>query len=197
MEITLYQVDHHRSRDLKNRGWHTAVIGKTHWCSHLGQQDLRDNADTVRQLGFDYVEEIAGPRALKNVSCTLTDDWEKANVWETKKDLDLRYRSEEESEAWLVRPTVLPNNLYPDIWNCTKAKKYIEEIKGKQPWFLWISFVGPHEPFDTPHPWHGQHESGNLPKPCKRKEWIKALNEEVELKKNQFSGTTNLVQKIL
>ena len=78
------------ARDLKNRGWHTAVIGKTHWCSHLGQQDLRDNADTVKQLGFEYVKEIAGPRALKNVSCELTDDWEKANVWEKqKKDLDL------------------------------------------------------------------------------------------------------------
>ena len=23
----------------------------------------------------------------------------------------------------------------------------------EKPWFLWISFVGPHEPFDTPQPW--------------------------------------------
>ena len=23
------------------------------------------------------------------------------------------------------------------------------------PWLLWVSFVGPHEPFDTPFPWRG------------------------------------------
>ena len=184
------------ARDLKNRGWHTAVIGKTHWYSHREKQDLRDKEKIIKELGFEYVEEVAGPRALKNVSCGLTDEWEKAKIWEKQKyDLDMRYRSGEESEAWLVRPSVLPNYLYPDIWICTKAKEYIKEIKKKQPWFLWISFVGPHEPFDTPKPWHGQHDPEKLPKPCESKEWIKALDSKVELKKKSVQWGDKLDTK--
>ena len=181
------------ARNLQNRGWHTAVIGKTHWCGHLKQQDLRDNLKTLRELGFDYADEIAGPRGLKNVRCRLTDEWEKAGLWQKQKDdLDSRYRSGKESDAWLVRPSILPNKLYPDIWVSSQAREYIKNLDTKKPWFLWISFVGPHEPFDTPYPWHGKHQPQNLPRPYKRKKWIRALNNEIELKKKAVKWTDKL-----
>ena len=61
----------------KQRGWHTAVVGKTHWTSHFQTSDLRENKPLLKQLGFDQACEVAGPRALRRVTCDLTEAWRK------------------------------------------------------------------------------------------------------------------------
>ena len=63
-------------RLLHQKGWRTSLIGKTHWHPHSSGIDLRDRVELLQQLGFDEVNEIAGPRALAEVRCALTDDWE-------------------------------------------------------------------------------------------------------------------------
>ena len=61
---------------------------------------------------------------------------------------------------------------YPDIWVGEKACSWLRE-KGKceQPWFLWVSFPGPHEPWDTPHPWAGMHQRSSYAS-ITRPDWI-------------------------
>ena len=67
-----------------------------------------------------------------------------------KKDMDARYRSKDEEKAWEVRETILPNALYPDLWIEQESLRQIKELPNQEPWLMWVSFVGPHEPFDTP-----------------------------------------------
>ena len=62
-------------RWIRNKGWHTEVVGKTHWTSHTEPGDLRDKKNIINELGFNGVLEVAGLRALKNISCELTDEW--------------------------------------------------------------------------------------------------------------------------
>ena len=64
-------------RELQENGWDTTIIGKTHWSSHYKSKDIRESSNIIKELGFDKVIEIPGPRALKNINCKLTDDWEK------------------------------------------------------------------------------------------------------------------------
>ena len=170
-------------RDLQQRGWHTAVVGKTHWTSHFQTSDLRQNGPLLNQLGFDQACEVAGPRALRRVTCELTEAWRQAGLLEAQRaDLQRRYSQGRSAAAWAVRPTVLPNPLYPDLWIAEQGLKALQAMPSNQPWLLWVSFVGPHEPFDTPPPWHGRHQADALPTATPQPDWIANLPGTCELR---------------
>ena len=149
-------------RDLRDQhGFHTVLVGKTHWTPHSKGVDLRDNLPLMRELGFEHVREIAGPRALAEVSCELTDRWQEAGVLEAyRADLLDRYQ---DGCAHTVRPTVLPDALYPDLWLTGVALEELDCMPQDRPWLLWVNFPGPHEPFDVPASWRGHH--GEIPAP--------------------------------
>ena len=133
------------------RGYRTVVVGKTHWTPHDEPCDLRDNLPLMEALGFDHVREIAGPRAMRRIGCELSDHWRDAGLMQSyREDLKERY-----SNGCLhrVRPSVLPDALYPDLWLAGVALDEIKRLPDDQPWLLWVSFPGPHEPFDVPANW--------------------------------------------
>ena len=172
-------------RKLQNSGWYLKIIGKTHWTAHLKGSDLRDNSVLMQKLGFSEVREVGGPRALQSISCELTDQWQAENYHDQYiKDMKERYGRGRTANAWKPKPTCLPNHLYPDIWIANEAIKSIQALPKKQPWILWVSFVGPHEPFDTPQDWRGMVEKQKIPEPINDTLWIKKLNEAIELRKN-------------
>ena len=80
-------------RSINNQGWYTELIGKTHWTEHIDEGDLRINESLIHELGFEKVNEVAGPRALRVKKCNLTDEWEEANIYEAyKEDIRSRYK---------------------------------------------------------------------------------------------------------
>ena len=163
-------------RDLQSRGWWTELVGKSHLTAHIKGRDLRDQAPRMHALGFDRVLEIAGPRGLRHVECELTDAWRDAGVLDAHRaDLEERYAGGRRPESWMVRPTILPIELYPDTWLTTQAIRRIEALPTDRPWLIWVSFVGPHEPFDTPPPWAGRHRDTDLPAASDTPPWIGSL----------------------
>lgn len=160
-------------RDLRDQhGFHTVLVGKTHWTPHTKGVDLRDNLPLMRELGFEHVREIAGPRALAEVSCELTDRWQEAGVMDAYRvDLLDRYQ---DGCAHTVRPSVLPDALYPDLWLTGVALEELARMPQDRPWLLWVNFPGPHEPFDVPASWRGHH--GAIPAPEPRPEDAQELN---------------------
>ncbi len=170
-------------RKLQKRGWYTELIGKTHWTNHRDPTDLRYTQDLIQALGFEQVLEIAGPKALRHVRCSLTDTWEQKG-WMTPyvEDMLQRYGPGQGKQAWAVRPTVLPNELYPDLWIAQKGLEALNRMPFQQPWLLWISFVGPHEPFDTPAPWNKSAQY-KIPDATTQGKWIEQLSPKCELHK--------------
>lgn len=156
-------------------GYRTVLVGKTHWTTHQEGVDLRNNLPLLQSLGFDHAREIAGPRAMAQVECELTDHWEKAGLLEAyRADLDDRYR---DGCVYTVRPTVLPDHLYPDLWLTEVALEELAALPTNKPWFLWVSFSGPHEPFDVPLSWKGIHASSSIPAPEPRPQDFAKLSE--------------------
>lgn len=142
-------------RELKQRhGYRTVLVGKTHWTPHDQPGDLRDNLPLLRSLGFDHVREIAGPRAMQRMGCELGDLWREAGVFDAY-CADLRDRYSQRCRH-RVRPSVLPEELYPDLWLAGVALVELKALPDDQPWLLWVSFPGPHEPFDVPSAWSRQ-----------------------------------------
>ena len=151
-------------RELRDQaGYATALVGKTHWTPHESGLDLHDNLPLLRELGFDRVREIAGPRALAVVECELTDRWRDAGVLEAyRRDLEERYAG---GCVHTVRPSVLPEALYPDLWLTGVALEELVQLPEDRPWLLWVNFPGPHEPFDVPQSWRGRFPQGPIPEP--------------------------------
>lgn len=42
-----------------------------------------------------------------------------------------------------------PQELYEDDWTAAQAVELLELAPAHKPWFLWVSFPGPHDPFDV------------------------------------------------
>ncbi len=162
-----------------NHNYQTALVGKTHWTPHKEGIDLRDNLPLLQSLGFDKVREIAGPRALAVLDCELTDCWRKAGVLSKyRDDLEDRYR---DGCVHTVRPTVLPDELYPDRWLTHVALEELKLLKADRPWLLWVSFPGPHEPFDVPEKWREIWGNGPIPDPIPRPSNLRKLLEVASL----------------
>ena len=165
-------------RELQKAGWFTQIIGKTHWTEHNKARDLREDMKLIQKIGFNRVTEIPGPRALARMKCDLTDEWEEEGYYDKYvMDLEKRYRGAEIKSAWEVNPSILPNRLYPDIWLTNQAIKEIKKLPMNQPWCLWISYVGPHEPFDTPTKWKNEKIKDFIPQATGYQDWIKDLGE--------------------
>lgn len=183
-------------RKLKNNGWKTYLVGKTHWTSHRRPKDLRSEVELNKKLGIDNIIEVAGPRALRHIRCSLTDLWEEAGLLTGFiNDLDERYNNKyEKIKPWVVKPTTLPNELYPDIWIADQSIKIIENIPDNQPWVLWISFVGPHEPFDTPKEWAERKLVDEIKEEIHPQCWLKKIDKN-NMHYEQFKKWEGILQK--
>jgi choline-sulfatase len=144
-------------------GYATSVFGKLHLHPHVG--DLRDRLDVIHAYGLEHVDEIAGPRASARCRSNLTDRWEEAGVYEAYKR-DLRER--DAHKAWVARPSPLPLELYADTYVGTQAAAWLRGYHGPRPWFCWVSFGGPHEPWDAPEPYASRYDPAAMPAPAER-----------------------------
>jgi len=147
-------------RAVREAGYATGLFGKLHL--HRNQGDLREREDLVRAYGYDYVDEVAGPRASAASRSNLTDLWHEAGVFDAyARDLKDRH----ETKPWLTRPSPLPLELYPDVYVGRQAASYLRSLGGRQPWFCTVSFSGPHEPWDAPEPYASRYDPSRMPPP--------------------------------
>ena len=45
------------------------------------------------------------------------------------------------------------------------AASYLRDYDRDQPWFCWVSFTGPHEPWDSPEPYATRYRAADMPPP--------------------------------
>ncbi len=159
--------EHRTSEDTKtwmqcvrDAGYRTSLFGKTHLHPH-GNQDLRDEEDLMNALGIDDVNEIGGPRASARVLSYMTEHWDNKGKWEEyKKDFADRFGN----DPTVVRPSTLGLDDYTDVYVGTQAHDYLKNYSDEKPWFCWLSFGGPHEPWDTPEPYDALYKPEDMPK---------------------------------
>jgi arylsulfatase len=149
-------------RAVRDAGYSTSLFGKTHLHPHRG--DLRDREDLVRSWGLDHVDEIAGPRAAVRCRSNLTDLWEAAGLYDAyRTDLRSRYAK----KPWVARPSPLPLELYADVYVAQQAAAHLRAYAGERPWCCWVSFGGPHEPWDAPEPYASLYDPASMPEPIR------------------------------
>ena len=150
-------------RVLRDMGYRTSIFGKTHLHPHRG--DLRDREYLLHAWGLDDVDEIGGPRASAAVMSHMTARWEEKGLLEAyRADFAERFAN----KPHVARPSVLPLEEYADVYVGQKAKQYLSTYDHNQPWFCWVTFGGPHEPWDAPEPYASMYDPAAMPEPQPR-----------------------------
>ena len=142
-------------RRLHDAGYHNAVFGKTHL---LHSRDLIASEGKMRALGFDTVCEVHGPRQSMHTRSHMTDHWKQLGLIEAYRE-DIKGR---EISANRVRPSPLGYDNYYDTYVARKAREFLERYDANRPFFCWLSFPGPHEPYDTPEPYASMFPPGTM-----------------------------------
>lgn len=161
---------------LREAGYHTAVIGKTHLWAHgdRGRIPVRDMEPSLVRYGFDEVHETVGKLANLVHANAYTEYLESAGLLEEYRRHvgaraygHLRNRGETRDRVpmWDATPIGLPVEGYVDAWHGRRVVRWIDEYERDRPFFLFVGFPGPHDPWDAPREAVAEYDDVEIPLP--------------------------------
>ena len=62
---------------------------------------------------------------------------------------------------------VLPERLHATTWTGDTAVSFLQTYNRPEPFFLKVSFIRPHSPYDPPERWMKKYQDADIPKPVK------------------------------
>ena len=68
--------------------------------------------------------------------------------------------------SWVARPWPLEEHLHPTNWVVSESIDFLRRRDPTKPFFLWMSFVRPHPPFDPPANFFAQYIDQTMPEPA-------------------------------
>ncbi|MCF7838890.1 MAG: sulfatase-like hydrolase/transferase [Candidatus Marinimicrobia bacterium] len=159
---------------LKNAGYSTAYIGKSHYYAHEGvTRHLRDREPYMHRLGIDYVHETTGPYATLHTRSCLTEAWaQKGDHFER---FERDYRERAKARGILARPSPLPVEDFPDSYVGRKAIEFVDSYDQDRPVCLFVGFGGPHDPWDAPGEYASMYDPSATPAAIPAAEHLGAL----------------------
>ena len=116
------------------------------------------------------------------------------------------YRNRSSSGGWIKNgsyDSVLPTEDFEDSYIGRRSTEFIENIPDDFPWHLFVSFVGPHDPFDPPTEYGDKYRHADMPTPILddmdgKPEWVKKRTvnvtlEEIAVTRQQYCAATELI----
>lgn len=163
------------ARRLRQAGYRTCHVGKSHYYPHVGDDHLARHTDYFDALGFDEVFEVTGPLATQWTDSVMTDHWREVGCLETFRD-DYRRRAEV-GPLQATWPSPMPPGETLDDFVGRTAVEYVRDYEGEQPLMLFVGFGGPHSPWDPPEDWAAQYDPAEMDPPLPAREpgeWVPA-----------------------
>jgi choline-sulfatase len=147
---------------LRDAGYHTAMIGK----AHLTRDDVGDPrhvdvlAPRLEERGFAEVQET-GDKFSIDPPNRYVDHLRDRGLLDAyaRHIADRSYHGTQESgrgatkqvPMWDATPSPLPLGDYIDTWHGDLAARWLERYTSDAPFFAFVGFPGPHDPWDAPH----------------------------------------------
>ncbi|MBM3746186.1 MAG: arylsulfatase [Acidobacteria bacterium] len=140
-------------RALREAGYHGLGVGKMHWHPQrnlhgfhqtiLDEQDMRNTPD-FRSDYHGWFHSVA-PHLDPNATGL---DW----------------------NGYEARPYALPEHLHPTNWTAQTAANFLQAYNRPEPFFLKVSFVRPHSPYDPAPRFWKMYQDADLP-PARVGKW--------------------------
>ncbi len=172
--------------DVAAAGYHTSCIGKMHLWVHGGgrrasgptaagprTRDTRQRAGQMRGYGFAEPIETVGKLATVNITSEYTDYLVSRGRYGAYREwvAARRYGSEtvdgqpRRLPIWTTGSNPVTGEDYIDAWHGRRAAQWIEEYDRDQPFFQWVGFPGPHDPWDAPAEYADLYRRLDMPMP--------------------------------
>ena len=151
-------------RDVRDAGYHTAVVGKTHL--RHGHRHTHDHTDELHEWGYVDAIEVPGPVESMTTGSQYTDHLEEKGLLDVHREYLRTYvRGERERvlQPWETPPCLLPTEDHLDMYIARTAAEWIRGYTGAEPFYLQVCFGGPHNPWDSPAEYRRRYDADSMP----------------------------------
>jgi arylsulfatase len=166
---------------IADAGYHTSCIGKMHlWVHGRGGADgkrtldVRERMDQMRAYGFDEPIETVGKLATVNIASEYSDHLIERGLYDTYREWvaarmyapqTIDGRRIERLPLWSTASNPVSGEDYTDTWVGNRVVKWIEAYDRPEPFFQWVGFPGPHDPWDAPEEYVDLYRNVPMPMP--------------------------------
>ena len=108
--------------------------------------------------------------------------------------------------GWIVgasHDSVLPTDAFEDAYIGRRAAEWIARVPDDYPWYFFVSFVGPHDPFDPPAEYAQRYRRADVPPPIPdelhgkpawiRSRQVEASAEDIAVSRRQYCAAIELI----
>ena len=189
----------------RDRGYRVGCVGKLDLAKPAHYNGRYGDRPCVYAWGFTHPEECEGkmhagssPSPIGPYTHYLQEHHLLQRFYE-----DYQARKE---RGWIVgasHDSVLPTNAFEDAYIGRRAAEWIARVPDDFPWYYFVSFVGPHDPFDPPAAYAERYRHAGVPSPIEddltgKPAWIKARQvkasaEDVALARRQYCAAIELI----
>ncbi|MHB1738656.1 MAG: sulfatase family protein [Actinomycetes bacterium] len=160
-------------QQIRDAGYHTAGLGKMHLSEFPA--DVADAVPIMRAHGFVEVDEVLGKYGNSRSRSPYTDYLAERGFLDGYRDfLDERDPQTRPNLSdlglvgkphWSTDSAPMPADAHPDAWLGRRAAEWISRYNDEDPFFLWVGFPGPHDPWDAPGDYVDRYRNTQIPLP--------------------------------
>jgi arylsulfatase A-like enzyme len=147
-----------KPRALRDAGYYTATIGKQHF------YPMRNGHGYQRMILDEHCPCGNGPAALAAAEGKGPVERTDYEAWFYSEAPNLDPHA---TGLWwndyIGRPFALPERLHPTRWTGETAVNFLSTYERPEPFFLKVSFIRPHSPYDPPARFMNLYEDARLP----------------------------------
>ena len=153
-------------RNMRDAGYHTAVIGKTHLYAHEGADHTSKHVQELRDWGYEDTHELTGPIASAGVDSPHTDYLAEKRLLNAYREPIVNYLRGLRwgyLHPWEESPSLIPSEDHADMYTARKSAEWIRDYQDDRPFYLQVCFPGPHDPFDSPAEYRAMYNPEEMP----------------------------------
>ncbi|MBL7644692.1 MAG: arylsulfatase [Candidatus Hydrogenedentes bacterium] len=133
---------------LRDAGYYTLGVGKMHWSPQRGGHGFH-------RLVLDEATRVETPDFLSDYQAWFASVAPHLDSGATGIG----------PNSYRAAPYALPEELHPTHWTGSVANRFLESYDQPEPFFMKVSFVRPHSPYDPPKRWMDYYAHKALPAP--------------------------------
>ena len=150
---------------LRDHGYHVGLVGKLDLAKPAGYNGREGDRPCNYSFGFTHPVECEGKMHAGN----SPEPQGPYGHWLEERGLYRQFHEDYRSRAakgWIrgaSHDSVLPADAFADVYIGRRAVEWLEAVSDEFPWHLFVSFVGPHDPFDPPQEYGRRYRDAEVP----------------------------------
>lgn len=189
----------------RDHGYRVGCVGKLDLAKPSGYNGRYGDRPCVYGWGFTHPEECEGKM---HAGSSPTPIGPYTHYLQERGLLQPFYQDycARKERGWILgasHDSVLPADAFEDAYIGRRAARWIEQIPDDFPWYYFVSFVGPHDPFDPPTEYGARYREADMPaaiqdtmqgKPAYlRQRLVPATPDQVAVTRRQYCAAIELI----